>query len=492
MSLMDLANSLLDVERQTKSRPLDYFNWLPCQVEFFKATERVACMRAGNQALGKTTALVSDLLWLMAGEHPYRECKKPPVKCLFVTASHEQGLNIMQKIWALADHSWFAEGTEFCQKKAGFTGKYPRVVFANGSSVVFRSGMGAALNLAGLVCDAVYIDEPPVSSRIYSESLKRLLKAGNQGTMRMAFTPVNADVRWLKELCEAGSIADYHTPLTPEALVPVGTNTPLKLSDGTVCDEAWIQSVIAESLPHEVPVICHGEWEFRATDGLFEKWSPSEMVTPKMPAGDVPVYIGIDHGSGKAGSSVAIIVAVEKAPDLADSKVYVLSEYVSSAECTEDHDAAGILEAIERVPGLKWSDLDQAWGDRPHHGARGSVSKKSNGLLAAALGKAERAAVHNIRPGVIHPPLRNAKRGKHGPNTAGAVSFGCTWLHRCMLKGNFSVHPRCTNLIACLSQYEGKSNSPSSHSIDALRYALRSIIYSPVNRSTARARVSFR
>ena len=492
MSLLDLAHSMMAVQRATEERPIDYFDWLPCQVEFFKATERVACMRAGNQALGKSTALVVDMLWLMSGEHPYRPCKEPPVRCLFVTPSHEGMTQVMQKIWQLADHAWFAEGTEFCERQQRFTGKFPRLHFKNGSVVVFRSGMGAALNLAGLTVDACFVDEPPVSSRVYSESLKRLLKAGSEGCMRLAFTPVNADVRWLKELCEAGAIADYHTPLTPEALIPVGTDQPLKLADGTPCDEAWINSIEAESLGHEIPVIVHGEWEFRATEGIFERWAPGEMVSPKMPAGDVPVYIGIDHGSGRAGSSVAVIVAVEKADDLADSQIYVLSEYVSNAECTEDHDAAGILEAIERVPGLCWSDLSEAWGDRPHHGSKGSVSKKSNALLVSALGKAERAGVHSIRPGYVHPNLRNVKRGRAGANTSGAVSYGCTWLHRCMLKGNFSVHPRCTNLIACLSQYEGKSNSPSSHSIDALRYALRSVIYAPVSRSKARPSVTFR
>lgn len=492
MSLSELAQTFAALEDAAQKRPLDFFRWLPGQREFLEATGPRVLLRGGNQWLGKTTVGVAELWYRLTGDHPLKPVRKPPITALVITATHEQGQNIQRRIFDLADASMLTDDTVWDPAKGAFRGKYPRVRLKNGSECMFRSGRGEALNLAGLTVDYVWIDEPPTSSRVYSEALKRLLRTS--GDMRLTLTPINAPVEWLRQACEAGQIQDIHCPLTPEAVIPVGATRPIRLGDGTPADQEWIDALRAETLAHEIPVVIDGEWETRSLAPIFAAWQPSAMVSRKTPRGDVPVFVGIDHGEGKHGSSCGLVVAVEAVPGEDAPHVYVLSEYASPDLCTEDQDAAGILEALERA-GLLWCDLKMAYGDRPHHGSnrRGSIAKKSNALLTAALCRATAAPHHGIARGHnLTPPIRSAKRGKGGPGAPGAVSFGCTWLHRAMLRGRFTVHPRCVNLIGALSRYQGRPNSQASHYVDALRYSLREVIYGSVKHTRSASRVAFR
>lgn len=492
MSLADLARSFAALEDAAQSRPLDFFQWLPGQRAFLEATGPRVLLRGGNQWLGKTTCGVAELWYRLTGDHPYKPVRKPPITALVITATHEGGQMIQRRIWDLCDASSLTDDTVWDPSKGAFRGKYPRVRLRNGSECIFRSGRGEALNLAGLTVDYVWIDEPPTSSRIYSEAQKRILRTS--GDMRLSLTPINAQVAWLQEACEAGQIEDIHCPLTPEAVIPVGATEPIRLGDGTPADEAWIAQLRSETLAHEVPVVIDGEWEMRSQAPVFNAWSPSSMISRAVPHGDVAVFVGIDHGEGKHGSSCAIVVAVEPVHGEDVPRVYVLSEYASADLCTEDQDAAGILEGLERA-GVLWCDLKMAYGDRPHHGSnrRQSIAKKSNALLSSAMCKASAAPHHGIARGHnLTPPIRSAKRGKGGPGAPGAVSFGCTWLHRAMIRGRFTVHPRCVNLIGALGRYQGRSNSEPSHYIDALRYSLKDIIYTSVRHTRAASRVAFR
>ena len=491
MSLAALAAQLEKLERESQARPLDFFRWLPAQAAFLEHTGSRLLLRAGNQWAGKTTVGVAELWYRLAGYHPHKPIPPAPITALVITATPEQGQNIQRRIHDLCDASLLTDGTVWDPAKGAYRGKFPRIRLRNGSEAMFRSGRGDTLQIAGLTVDYVWIDEPPTSMRVFSEAQKRLLRTG--GDMRLTMTPVNAPVEWLREAVEAGQVEEIHARLTPDQLIPVGSDKPIRLADGTVADQEWIDRITAETLAHEVPVVIHGEWRMSSLQPIFTAWDPSGMVIDEVPSGEMPVYLGIDHGAGKHGSSCALVIAVEDVPGEDVPIVYVLAEYVSADVTTEDHDAGGILAALERV-GLTWRDLRGAYGDRPHHGSnrRGSVAKKSNALLSSALGKAKRASVHGIEPGHIVPPIRNAKRGKGGPNAPGAVAFGAQWLNRCMVRDRFHVHRRCVNLRGALLGYEMRSNTDPSHLIDALRYGLRDIIYSNVQRTRTAHRISFR
>ena len=491
MTLHALAAGLEQIQQDATLRPLHYFRWLPCQLAFLKHTGSRVLLRAGNQWAGKTTAGVAELLYRLEGFHPYKDVRPGPITALVITATHEQSQNIQRRIHELVDPRLLTDDTVWDPAKGAYRGKYPRVRLRSGSTAVFRSGRGDTLQIAGLTVDYVWIDEPPTSMRVYSEAQKRLLRTG--GDLRLTCTPVNAPVEWLRQAVEGGQVEEVHARLTADQLVPVGADSPSRLADGTLADQDWIDSIIAETLPHEVPVVIHGEWRMTSLTPCFTAWDPSGMVIEAMPSGDMPVFLGLDHGAGKHGSSCALVIAVQAIPGEDVPNVYVLSEYVSGDLTHADHDASGVLEAIERV-GLTWRDLTAAHGDRPHHGSnkRGSVAKKSNALLSSALGKSPKASAHGIAPGHIVPPIRNAKKGKGGPNAPGAVAFGVQWLNRCMLRGRFFVHRRCVNLRQSIQAYEMRPNTEHSHLIDALRYGLKDTIYADVRHTRAAPRVAFR
>lgn len=199
-------------------------------------------------------------------------------------------------------------------------------------------------------------------------------------------------------------------------------------------------------------------------------------VTDSLPDGEVELLLGIDHGV-RAHTQVAVLCAVKRnyeQPEL--SEVVVLDEYVSADASTEDEDAEGILTMLERS-GIRWDELDHVHGDRAHHGSqkRGSIAQKSNSGLTRALERHPRAKEHGIKKGRMHPPIAPAKRGVS--NQQGSVEWGATFLHRLMIRSLFRVFRRCVVGIKSIQGYDMTPNSNESHWVDALRYALRPLIY---------------
>jgi len=432
-------------------------------------------MRAGNQAQGKTWAGLSNAIYHSIGRHPFYRVPAPPVAGYIVCASWGQSIEIQSKLWSLLPKGALDPATEYIEGH-GFRGKHPFVRFRNGSLIRIKTARQGALQLAGGTIGWAMFDEPPASRRVWGEITKRVIRTN--GWVWGTLTPINAPVDYLRELTESGQVEDIHGPLTPEAMIPVGQSRPIRLTDGTRCDAAWIDSIRASTLDTEEPVVVDGEWDCRAIGRLFRAFAstgPDAHVSDRVPPGDVKLCVGIDHGSGANFSSAAVLVALE--PDPTHPRVWVLDEYVSEGETDERDDARGILSMLSRW-GLSWDDLDHAYGDRPWR--RGSMQKKSNGQLMRAIGRKIKR-----KPDALSPQLRTVKRGKgHG---AGSVHMGEVYLHRAMVRrGCFNVGARCEQVIASLERYDGRSDSPYKHILDAIRYALDWQIFATPRRSRAR------
>jgi hypothetical protein len=237
--------------------------------------------------------------------------------------------------------------------------------------------------------------------------------------------------------------------------------------------------VIRETPPHEVPVVCHGEWSFLTNSPRFPAFKtagPESHVVPRsaVPSDvDLDIYLGFDHGH-QDHAEVAILLAVQNLQPF--PKVWVLDEYVSTEGTTNmDDDAEGIQAMLKRW-GLKWcpEHIKEANGDRSHYwggkGRKAALQRKSNDDL---MGAWERLT--GARP---EPPIRMVKRGP--ANLQGAVDYGVRWLHQAMLRPDgFHVVEGCERGILSMQRYKGKPNSEWSHWIDALRYTLRRQIYEP-------------
>lgn len=456
-------------ERAEEDR-LSWIQWLPPQHALLSCKDKRVALRGPNQALGKTFAGAAELLFRMLGRHPYKKVRRAPIRAWVICGSHEQARTVQETVWSLVPKHLVAPGCYYDSGKGAFHGKYPVLRLTNGSEAIFKSGKGSTVSLASGTVDYCWIDEPPASSRVFTEVQKRVLKTN--GDVYLTFTPVNAPVAWIKDECERGAIRDLHFPLRPEYLVPVGCSEPIRLKDGTVCDQTWIDKLVDETLPYERPVVLDGEWEFRLENAVFEKsWKPEIHTWDQRPKCVLKLCLGIDYGDRENKQSV-ILVGVDDAGDY--PKIYCLSEWHADGTTTIDQDAKGILKML-REQGVQWKDLDFATGDRIHRG----IETKGNRDLMAAIAKELKLPSTDALP----TKIRTAKKGQ-GQNQ-GSVRAGEKYLHQAMLRDeHFRVHKKCVKLIESLSKYNGADDG-NKDSVDALRYALWPFVFARIQRGPA-------
>lgn len=486
--LSPLAAALEQVRRlqaATAADPLAAFRGTPPQLALWRAQGTRLLLRTGNQVGGKTTAACVEALWWATHRHPYRRTPAHPVSILFVCVTWQQSLAIQKKLWDLCPKGALKPGQDF-DASNGFGRASPTLEFADGSTIAIRTENQGAKNLAGSTLHLVIYDEPPKARRIYAELERRTARTG--GTLILTMTPVNARIDWLREMAESGGILDLHFRCEPENL---------RLEDGTVLtvpdpatglprpmDAAWIAEQRRSVASFEEPVIIDGEWEMRAAGQVFEAWDRGRMASagllggPLGPAahvaaakaagqspGEVRLQLGIDWADA-ALRTAAILVAVLPSPDEEGDRVWVLGEYVPDRATTIEQDAEGILALLAGL-GLRWSDLDCAYGDKRLTDAAGKSTVKSNGMLSGAIAR-------RLGQSVISPPVRGAKkvRGAARLGRQGALWPSVRWIHALMMRGHFFCDSACERLIESIETWDGHERHAGKDAIDGLRYAL--------------------
>ncbi len=460
---------------------------LPGQHEYLHDPAPARLFRGPQQAIGKTWAGVLDLIGHGTGLHPW--CPPELISPTAITGwvvcgTWGQSVEVQTKIWELAPKRLMHPEDVARYDDVRGWGRFDpsfRLMHRSGAWSTFKikTSKQGGLSLSSASIDYAWFDEPPWTSRIFGEVQKRVLKAGRYGRLGMTMTPINVPtIEWLRVEVEEGgrlNISDHHHKLLAPELIPVGYNAPLVLADGTPCDEAWVQSQRMNTLAHEVPVVCDGEFRMAAEAPIFTAFRRDKHIVHEWPAGKADLYIGFDHGLA-VHAQVAVLLAVQWPRGKGrDPMVWVLDEAIGDGETTDDDDAEAVLQMLERN-GLLWSQLEATFGDRSHRGAT-RIVQKSNGRLMAAIARHPRAGRHGIRAGIMEPPIRPAKRG--AANQPGAVSYGCTWLHRLMLQpGMLKVHRQATFCTRSFLGYDMTPNSPESHVMDAIRYGLKALIYS--------------
>ena len=467
---------------------------LPGQYAFLRDPAQVRLFRGPQQAIGKTWAGAMDLIGHGTGLHPWCPpalLSPTPHRGWVVCTTWEQSFEVQCKIFELLPKRLLhPEDLAKWDDAVGWGVKAPRFRLLHRSGgwsryriKTSRQG-GSGLTSASLTY--AWFDEPPASARVFAEVHKRILKAGKYGRLIATMTPINQNVGWLEREVEEDhrfGISDHHRRLEPSELIPVGQDRPIVLDDGTPCDAEWVAIQRAQTLAHEVPVVCDAEWRMAAQAPIFTAFREDLHVTTAIPKGRTSLYLGLDHGL-RIHAQVAILIAVEWPGGRGgDPRVWILDEAIGEGDTTDSQDADAILAMLERS-GLRWSSLDAVYGDRKHYGSS-RVVQKSNERLTAALERHPRAQSHGIRRHRLDPPIRPAKRG--ASNQPGSVSYGCTWLHKLMLQpGRLQVHDRADFCIRAFLGYDMAPNSEESHAMDAIRYGLRDLIYSSRRRSGAR------
>lgn len=472
------------VTRTVERDLLHHMSWLPGQVEVFSDPSTSRLFRAGNQSQGKTIAGCAEALWEARGKHPFRPATRPgtPAEVWILCASWDQSKAIQKKLWTLAPRSWIHPDTKFSDEH-GFGTKSPilKVRHHSGGWSIIRiktTGQGG-LRLAGATIDFAVFDEPPDSQRVYSEVKKRLQSTA--GRLLMTLTPVNRDCTYLRTEVEEGRLVDHHFPLRAENMIPVGKTRPIRLKDGTPCDQAWIDGVRADTIDYEIPVIVDGEWEFRAVQRIFSAFDAVVHVHTRLPSGEVQLRLGIDHGTDvikvrgddgrmqqELGRQCAVLMATWREEGDAHDRVYIVDSWRASGLTTPDEDADAILEMLSRH-GQTWADLHQVWGDRVH--LQGSASRKSNRDLQAAIARRLR-----VRTDAVRPPVQTAKRG--AGRGAGSVMTGVRWLHHQMVRpGHFGCSPRARHVVDAIEKWDLSADSVWKDPLDGVRYGLEPLIF---------------
>lgn len=445
MNLSALATATNTLARRAQADPLAYFRPTPPQLAFLSSNHPIRLLRAGNQ-LGKTWAGLADVIYRCLGSHPYTLVKAAPIEAWVVVVSWEQSLAIQKKLWELVPKDSIHD-PEWVPGR-GFRGKTPILRFLNGSVLRIRTINQGALSLASATIDYVLIDEPP-PEEIWSELAARVLR--QRGRIAITLTPIGLPLGWLKRLVEEGAVQDLHFPLTVENTTPIGGRPLLEQAD--------IDKLTAQILPQEVAQRIHGEWDSGWVEGrVFKMFDPTTHVRADAPMGEALIGVGIDHGT-EAGAQVAILTALVRDAGEGHPKIWVLDQVVSDGMTTPDQDAAAILTMLRRA-GLRWENVDRWVGDRKVYGKKNG-SLKSNAMLSSAFERALRLPTGSL-PFRIHTAYK----------PRGSVFEGYRVLSAAMLRGDFSINPRCRGLIDDLQKFDGREASEHKHSIDALRYTL--------------------
>lgn len=466
MVLAQAARAARALQQRRRTRPIDYMRWVALQHQFLASHALVKQIRAGNQGIGKTTPALAEVVGRCTGQHPLGAAgppiRTPPIEAWIVCASWSQSLGIQKKLWALLPKDLLDASTRY-DIAAGFSPtKQPVVVFANGSIIRIKTTGQDSIEFAGATLDVILFDEPPTDLRVFVEALMRVQERG--GVLLLSYTPINADVTYLRTLVEAGQIEDHHSRLTPEATRFVGTDEHLRDAKGAPKDAEWIAKREAMVPAHERETVVHGEWPSLSSDLHFlaPVWVPGRHVVELAAAPTDSLILGVDHGD-RPGKQYAVLLALDES----SLRVHALDEYCDlTGRATARDDARGILTMLVRH-GITWSQLRRAAGDRIH--LPGSLRQKSNDDLLVELGRALK-----IQPQRIRPQIVTVKRGEgHG---SGSVLLGLRWLHTALAEGRFTVSQRCKRLREAIPLTTPRE-SPSKDPVDAVRYALEPWVY---------------
>ena len=400
---------------------------------FHSDPAREKLLRAGNQ-WGKTRAGAREALWIMTGDHPWREVKKPPVRGRVVTYSWAQSVEVQRRINEILP-KFIVEGYDFNDQR-GFVGA--KLKLKNGSMLEIMTASQDTIAHGAAALDFVWVDEPPPRD-LYSELLARLLV--KKGTLFLTMTPIGRPVDWLIDEIDEGRLSGHRFDLTPENCPHLGPDQIAAIAD--------------KYLPHERPQRMHGHWHGESPDRFFEGFS-QRSVTAELPRGEVKIALGIDHGEG-IGKEAAILMLYTGGDY---PRIFILDEYQNKKRTDPDEDAAGILEMLRRHD-IRPHEVDLAVGDINSLGKGGGGIKVND-----ALGEAIRRQTKATQPPFV---IRSARKGR------GSVMYGSRLINYAFRRGDLTIHPRCKNLIHSFQHFKG-SEEDLKHNLDAARYAMSSIL----------------
>ncbi len=438
--------------RRGERRGIDYVRLTAPQLAFTELDVREAYWIDGN-ALGKSYTAAWEAIAYLLHRHPSKRKRGGgPVTGLVIGYSYEQMLPLQEKLWALAPREELAANVGF-EPGRGFTGKPPRLVFRNGSRIVFATYKAGSRRAAGGQYDFVICDEPP-PKEILGEARARILR--KRGWLRILMTPVPdmPDQTAVKQAIASGLAHRHTVGLTEAACWPAGYPAPWHTQ--TEIDEYAEGLLPAERemrLRGSLEPVVTGRWVHAYRVDLHLRTVPLRELR------GWTLTLGVDHGT--TGRKQAAVLSAASPGQLVGARgerrprVAFLGEAVSVGYSTPEDDARGIRRMLDRL-GLLPEHIDRAVGDIPTVSTKRDIVK-SNAALQAAL-EAEYGRPVGLR-------IATVDKGR------GSLTDGARTLNTLFTRGDATVDPSCEELSASFLQFDGTRDHPLKDVFDAGRYS---------------------
>lgn len=454
----DLA-VLDDLDESVGLSPVEYWTWSEWQRKLLADASPWRVIRAANQ-IGKTSALVADIVHEIGGTNPYRPRRfAGPINIILISESIEQLSQpggILEKLWEVLPKHWIPGHISFVPGQGIRGVKAPTIPIIDGpgagSSIAIRTYRQGPATLAGSTVHHIYCDEP-MPERIYGELQPRLLRHG--GTMAIAFTPTldMPDQSWLRRLVDAGEFSEHHAEMTPANAWPEGFAVPFLTQER-------IDETIRKMPAAVVALRVRAAWETVSSDRWLTAFSDAavkRVALSDLPK-DVKIIVGIDHGL-VVGKQKAVLIAVSGG-DTDNPRYWILGECGDDDVSTPAHDAAAILSMLGEW-GLKYEHVDEWIGDRSTGDGR-HLKAKSNAELRIQLMAQAGIRSRDAAAKLIHTPIKGA----------GSVWYGLGIINAALSDGRLIIDPRCRQIVEACQKFKGDSRDPVKDVLDAARYAV--------------------
>lgn len=438
--------------RRHRRNRFDYIRLTPAQREFYLCTRREALWRDGNQ-VGKSLALAYFVIALCLGRHPTIK-RRAPVKVMVISVSREQMIPLMAKLWELAPTDEIAYGE--WETGRGLVGKPPRLVFRNGSEIVFATYNQGAKRVSGDTVDLVVMDEPPPEG-MYGEVKPRVFR--HRGLIRTVFTPTPdmPDVSWMRDrvAAERGrphGLLEFNWGLSEGMLLPEGYPAPWITQEEI--DEYADGLLEAERLMR-----VNGAWDPLVRGRYLEDFDRGrhvQHIDMRSLAGWW-LTVGLDHGTVDGKQTAMLVATKGRASDR--PQVAYLRETVSEGVTSPELDAEAVLDMLDSA-GLGYDDVDEWVGDVPARSDRYDVWK-SNRELRKELARQLRRPVKRVK--FIHEP------NKWG----GSLTYTCRLMNTLFKRDAALVDMSCESFIQACETFKGDRRDPLKDVLDGGRYAVQ-------------------
>ncbi len=455
--------SLAALIAQQRTNPWALYDPMKGMDAFHRSQHPRRFVRAPNQ-IGKTIASSWEAWAHALGQHPHRRVPGPGSVGWFLMrdldglySTWSEKMREVAPMYALAPDCGYVRGRGFM-----FRGRR-MIVLSNGSIIEPKSGTQGPDALESGTVDWLGVDEPPKPGH-FDAALQRI--AVKQGPVWMTFTPVNAELSWLRHHVEGDPLTgappreDWAT-FRPTLSVRDCTT----VSGRVIRSEASIAAQVAKMTPWSEAQRRYGEWEGQTEGRRFVDFHEAHVADD---AGILlsfdRIRVGIDHGEGPGKQVVIVIGVVDGGPYV------VLREWTSTGTATPA-DVAAALAGLLHDLGLSPHHVERVFGDINSAGLVGG-GRRYNDFLEDAIAKVYGSRGSPLR---IETPRKNP----------GSVEAGEAAMSFAMREGRWLVHRSCRAHLRSLRNYRGPKDQDLKDAVDAARYAVHDLLLAV--RSSVRA-----